>query len=243
MNPKQELELASALKAFIARLDKLELSINVLVEAISFAKTLEAIDSKKNVPGVETIFRDLLDSLQSLAQGEICLSWRDDVYSHDQELLQKLTAQERFRAVVPPLSIESLSDHEFMQYCNAQCVAAKRGVVVERMYMFQTPALENEKLENADFRRHLLEMHKQSRHIKIFTVSDAVAFRKDFVIFGAWRCSIGRESVDETKPMKLKVKFTSDQREIAKCDNDWTRLMRKARRFDPSQTLNFKDSM
>lgn len=174
--------------------------------------------------GVKERLERLLELLEPLKDGDVVMEWRSEVYEHDIELIQNLKRGDTLIATVPPLNEGSFDDADFEEFTKAQVDAAVRGVLIKKAYLFPT----REKMEKSLSTESALKLHVKrfsamSRNIHLYAAITN-RYRDDFVIFGALRCSVSRDSINTREYHKLRVRYTSKADSFEDCLRKWNRL-------------------
>lgn len=214
---------------------QLRQEIRRLEESADQSELWAEIDAQYGIPGVKRKALELRDRLEQLRKGNVILQWRPEVYDHDQELLAELNPPDILRAVVPPLDLDSFDDPDFVDFIEAQKLAAKkRQLRIQRIYMFKNDAELKQALAQPVIRRHLDDLLSSTRYMEVYTAVTRKSYQKDFVIFGSSRCSVSRGAIDTKKYDRLDVLYTSSPEKLKQCSEEWKNLIDIAVKYESS---------
>lgn len=197
-------------------------------------------------PDVIYKFKTLLDELEYLKRGIVKVRLRDEVYEIDKRILKSLGQGENFFATVPIVSsIEETNIYLkaqfdsffFKKYIDEQSLAVRRGVHVERLYMFN----KREEFDSQESKKHFHDLHQRGIIIKYVILdeidkADRRRFQNyDFIIFGNRRFSVGEPG---STLSLMPTKYDTDEAERKKLLKIWEQLCFVSTIYRPVQNIN-----
>jgi len=148
---------------------------------------LSKVRCRFEVPGFQEQMQMLLDRLTELAQGTYRIDLRPEVYLEDAKLLKAMSKGEVFCATVPvfPEPAGQFEDSFFEVYLKTQIEAAKRGIQIERLYLFR----DSKQLKLPEVQSHLNKLGSENISVR-YIVCDELDARsyeiysgEDFLLF------------------------------------------------------------
>lgn len=215
------------------RLTSLHAAVNDANHHVSLMSKLNDRE-REGIPGLIERRNQLEEELRLLATGEVHLTERDAMLQLDARRLQKLNRDDYFRAVVPfgPMDDDEdtigkqLKDDDFQQYVDTQKEACKRGVRVQRLYLFHTQA----ERDRADVEAHFADLVDAGCEVRfIVGMSKKQLYEMDLNIFGEECAAPAKRNRPKEGLNIIDAYFKVDSASIKKCRAQWDDLWNRAR--------------
>ena len=190
-------EAISLTLALLNRLNEIETSLYARLREQAQVFSLLTRVAESSDPHLRRRFDALRHELRELADGRFVLRTLDDVYEDDKLTIRALHRHDILRSTCPVRGTkddarDQFTNKAFLGSVEAHMEAAQRGVVVARIFSFETRELSQLSL----IQDHLKQLHKSG--VECYCVypnerefSQARQVRTDFVVAGESRVSVG----------------------------------------------------